>query len=110
MKLLVRLLLTTLTLLIVATYLPGITVDGFYSAFIAAIILGILNIFIKPILLILTFPITILTVGLFVFVINAALFAFAASFIDGFAVASFWYALLGSLIVTFVSTVANRYI
>lgn len=110
LKLITRLLLITLTLLVVAEYVPGITVDGFYSAFMAAVVIGLLNTIVKPILIILTFPITVLTIGLFVFVINAALFAFAASFIDGFAVASFWYAILGSVIVSIVSTVSNRYL
>lgn len=110
MNILARLLLTTLTLLVVATYVPGITVDGFYSALIAAIILGLLNLFVKPILIILTFPITIITVGLFVLVINTSLFWFTASFVDGFSVASFWHAFLGSLIVSVVSTVGNRYL
>lgn len=109
MKLLTKVLLTALTLLIVAEYVPGITVDGLYPAIIAAVILGLLNVFVRPILLILTFPITILTVGLFVIVINAALFWYAASFIDGFAVASFWSAFLGSLIVSIVSTISNRF-
>lgn len=108
-RLITRLLLITLTLLVVAKYIPGITVDGFYTAFIAAVVLGLLNTIVKPILIILTLPITIITIGLFVFVINALLFWFAASFIDGFAVASFWYALLGSLIVSVVSTIGNRY-
>lgn len=109
MKLLTKVLLTALTLLIVAEYVPGITVDGLYPAIIAAIILGLLNVFVRPILLILTFPITLITVGLFVFVINAVLFWYAASFIEGFAVASFWYALVGSLIVSVVSTISNRF-
>lgn len=110
MKIIVKLLLTTLTLLLVAEYVPGINVEGFYTALIAAIILGVLNIFVKPVLFILTFPITVLTVGLFVLVINAALFWFAASFLDGFSVTGFWPALIGSLIVTVVSTVGNRYL
>lgn len=110
MKLITRLLLTALVLLIVAEYIPGIEVDGFYSAVIAAVILGLLNGIVRPILLILTFPITIITLGLFVFVINASLFWFAATFIDGFEVAGFWYALLGSLIVSAASTLLNKYI
>ncbi len=109
MKLLTKVLLTALTLLIVAEYVPGITVDGLYPAIIAAIILGLLNVFVRPILLILTFPITLITVGLFVFVINAVLFWYAASFIEGFAVESFWYALVGSLIVSVVSTISIRF-
>lgn len=110
MKIIVKLLLTTLTLLLVAEYVPGISIEGFYTALIAAIILGVLNIFVKPVLFILTFPITVLTVGLFVLVINATLFWFASSFIDGFSVAGFWPAFIGSLIVTAVSTVGNRFL
>ena len=110
MKLITRLLLTALVLLIVAEYIPGITVDGFYPALIAAIVLGLLNLFVRPILVVLTFPITILTLGLFMFVINAALFWFAATFIDGFAVATFFHALLGSLIVSVASAVFNKYL
>ena len=110
MKLITKLALTTLTLLVVAKYLPGISIDGWYPALIAAVILGLLNLFVRPILILLTLPITILTIGLFVIIINAMLFAFAASFIEGFTVTSFGYAVLGSLIVSMVSTVANRYL
>jgi len=110
MKLITRLLLTALVLLIVAEYVPGITVEGFYPALVAAIILGLLNLFIRPILLILTFPITIITLGLFTFVINAALFWFAATFVDGFAVETFLHALLGSLIVSVASAALNKYL
>jgi putative membrane protein len=110
MKLVAKLLLTTLTLLIVATYVPGIEVDGFYPALIAAIIIGLLNLFVRPILIILTLPITLLTLGLFIVIINATLFWFAASFIAGFSVDTFWLALLGSLIVSAVSTLGNRFI
>jgi putative membrane protein len=110
MKLLTRLLLTSLVLLIVAKYIPGINVDGFYPAFMAAVILGLLNLFVRPILVLLTLPITLITLGLFMFVINATLFWFAATFIDGFAVETFWHALLGSLIVSVASSIANKYI
>jgi len=110
MKLITRLLLTALVLLIVAEYIPGITVDGFYPALVAAVVLGLLNLFVRPILVILTFPITIVTLGLFMFVINASLFWFAATFIDGFAVATFLHALLGSLIVSVASAAFNKYL
>jgi len=110
MKLITRLLLTTLTLLVVATYIPGISIEGFYPAIIAAVILGLLNLFIKPILFILTLPITVLTLGLFMLVINASLFWFAASFIEGFSVDTFLHALLGSLIVSVVSAVGSKHI
>jgi putative membrane protein len=110
MKFITRILLTALALLVVAAYVPGIAVDGLYPAMIAAVALGLLNVLVKPILVILTFPITVITIGLFLLVINAALFWFAASFIDGFAVAGFWPALIGSLVVSLISTIGNRYL
>jgi putative membrane protein len=110
MNIILRVLFNALGLLLIANVIPGIVVDGFYAAVIAAAILGILNAIIKPILFVLTLPITIVTLGLFAFVINAALFLFAASFIDGFAVANFWYALLGSFLMSLVSTVGSRFI
>ncbi|KXJ99770.1 MAG: Membrane protein of unknown function [Parcubacteria bacterium OLB19] len=110
MKLITKLLLTSLTLLVVAEYVPGIDIEGFYPALVAAIVIGLLNLFVKPILVLLTLPITIVTLGLFIVVINASLFWFAASFIDGFSVDGFWYAVVGSLIVSIVSAIGNRYI
>ncbi len=110
MKLITRLLLTTLTLLVVAAYVPGVHVEGLYPALIAAVVLGLLNLIVRPVLFILTFPITVLTIGFFVLIINASLFWFASSFIQGFTVDSFLAAFVGSLIVTVVSTLANRYL
>jgi len=110
MLLIYRLLFNTLGLLVIAEFVPGITIDDFYAALIAALVLGILNTIVRPVLFILTLPITILTLGLFTFVLNAALFLFAASFIEGFAVSSFWYALFGSLLMSFVSTLGSRFI
>jgi putative membrane protein len=108
MNLVTRLLATSLTLLLIAEYLPGFTVEGFYTALVASVILGLFNIFLKPLLVILTFPITILSLGLFTFVINAALFWFTTTIVDGFKVETFWHALLGSLIITFVSSLLNK--
>ena len=110
MTIILRVLFNALGLLLIANFVPGITVSGFYAAVIAAVILGVLNAIVKPVLLILTLPITIITLGLFSLVINAALFLFAASFIDGFAVESFWYALLGSLLMSIISTIGNKWI
>lgn len=110
MKIITKILLVAFVLLIVAEYVPGIVVEGVYPAIVASIVLGILNTLIKPILFVLTLPINILTLGLFTFVINASLFWFAASFIDGFSVTNFWYALFGSIIVTAASSFANRYL
>lgn len=107
MNILVHILITMLALFLVDYLIPGIEVESIYAALIAAVVLGLLSVFVKPILVILTFPITIITLGLFIFVINAVLFLFAASFIDGFSVQGFLPALLGSLLLSIVSTVAN---
>jgi putative membrane protein len=95
-------------LLLVARFIPGISIDSFTAAFFAALILGALNVSVKPLLAILTFPITFLTFGLFSFVLNAAMFGLAAYMVPGFAIAGFIPALLGSFIVTVVSTLAYR--
>lgn len=107
MKLLIRVLVGALSLLLVAEFIPGIQVDDIYTAIIAAIILGFLNLLVKPILILLTLPITILTLGLFMFVINASLFIFAASFIEGFTVDSFFSAIIGSLAVSVFNAIGN---
>ena len=110
MKIITKVLIAALALLLTAYLVPGIEVSGVYTAIIAAIILGVLNLFVRPILVILTLPVTILTLGLFVFVINAVLFLFVASFVDGFKVDGFWVALLGSLIVSVISTLGNKFV
>lgn len=110
MKIILKILIGALALLVAAYYVPGVSIDGFYIAAIAAVILGVLNFIARPILIILTLPITLLTLGLFIFIINAALFAFAASFIQGFSVDGFWAALLGSLLVSIVTTIGNKLI
>ncbi len=110
MVLITRVLLAALTLLLIAEFIPGIEITGAYPAIIAAIVIGLLNAVVRPILFVLTLPISILTLGLFIFIINAALFWFAASFIDGFSVTSFWSALIGSLIVSAVSALGSRFI
>lgn len=110
MQLLTRLFISALALLIVAYFVPAVTVDGLVTALIAAIILGLLNAVVRPILIILTLPVTIVTLGLFIFIINASLFWFAASFIEGFSVTSFWWALIGSVLVSIISTIGNKLI
>ena len=110
MTLLVRWMVNALALLLVAYLVPGIAVNSFYIALIVAVSLAIVNITIKPLLVILTLPINILTLGLFTFVINALCFWFVASFVDGFAVSGFLSAFIGSLLFSLVTTLANRYI
>jgi putative membrane protein len=98
MKILVRWLLLAAALLLVAHVYPGVVVGSFGSAMIAALVLGLLNTLLRPILVLLTLPVTVLTLGLFLFVINALMFYFAASMLNGFQVAGFGAALIGSLI------------
>lgn len=108
MKLLVKLIITALALLLVAYLVPGIEVASFYIALIVAVILGLLNLVIRPILVLLTLPINILTLGLFTFVINGLIFWFVATFIDGFEVAGFLAAVIGALVVSVVSWIGEK--
>ncbi len=98
MKILVRWLLLAAALLLVAHLYPGVVVQSFGAAMIAALVLGLFNAVLRPLLVLLTLPVTLLTLGLFLFVINALMFYFAASVIDGFSVRGFVAALIGSLI------------
>ncbi len=97
MKLIIRLLINAGFLLVAPYLISGLEVKSFYVAIITAIVLGVVNALIRPLLVALTLPINILTLGLFTFVINALLVMFVASFIQGFAVAGFWTAVLLSL-------------
>ena len=98
MKIVVRWLLLAAALLLVAQIYPGVVVTSFTSALIAAFVLGLFNTLLRPILVLLTLPVTVLTLGLFLFVINALMFFFAASVLQGFSVTGFWAALIGSLL------------
>lgn len=98
MKIIVRWLLLAAALLLVAYLYPGVTVKSFGTAMIAAFVLGLLNTLLRPVLVLLTLPVTVITLGLFLFVINALMFYFAASMLDGFNVAGFTAALIGSLL------------
>jgi len=104
MNLIIRLLINALIILGLAWALPGIGVESYWTALIVAIILGLLNIFIKPVLVILTIPVTILTLGLFLFVINALIIMLAGYLIDGFSVNGFWWALLFSILMTVLNS------
>jgi putative membrane protein len=97
-KILIRWLLLAAALLLVAEIYPGVSVSSFGQAMIAALVLGLLNTLVRPILVLLTLPVTVLTLGLFLFVINALMFYFAASVLAGFNVNGFVAALVGSLL------------
>ena len=105
MRLLLLWLLNALALLTVAYVLPGITVDGFMSALIAALVLGLINTILRPLLILLTLPITVFTFGLFILVINGLLFSFAGSVLNGFEVSGFWVGVLGALLYSIFSSV-----
>lgn len=110
MKFIARFLLSVLGLLIIAEYVPGISLEGIYVATISVLILAVLNAVVRPVLFILTLPITIITLGLFSFVINAFLFWFVASFVDGFTVEGFLAALLGSVLMTIINMLGSTWI
>lgn len=101
-KLLARLLINALAVMVVAYVVPGLGVDSFYTAVIVALVLAVVNVTLKPILLLLTLPITIVTFGLFAIVVNSLLFWWVGSFVQGFTVTHFTAALLGSLLVSVV--------
>jgi putative membrane protein len=107
MKLILTWLLAACALLLVAYVYPGVEVRSFPSALIAAAVIGLFNMLLRPVLVVLTLPVTVVTLGLFLFVINALLFWSAASVLDGFYVAGFWAALLGSVIYSVLMLAVN---
>ncbi|KAB1069736.1 phage holin family protein [Tamlana haliotis] len=107
MKLLLNLLLTALGVFVLANVLSGVHVDGYMTALIVAVILGLLNIFIKPILVIFTLPITVLTLGLFLLVINAFIILIAGNLISGFSVDGIWTAILFSILLSILESILH---
>ena len=110
MGLLLRWLILTSGIIIASYLLEGIHVTGFFSAFLAAALLGILNALFRPILILLTLPINILSLGLFTFVINALMLMMVSGVVSGFEVRGFWTALVGSLIISIISWLLNSFI
>ncbi|MBC8767146.1 phage holin family protein [Arenibacter sp. BSSL-BM3] len=105
MNLILRILLSAIAVVILAKILPGVGVDSYTTAIIVAIVLSLLNFIVKPILVILTLPVTILTLGLFLLIINAVIILLADYFIDGFQVNNIWWALLFSLLLSFLQSI-----
>ena len=105
MKLLLIWFLNALALLTVAYVLPGISVDGFTAALVAALILGLINTLLRPLLILLTLPVTVVTYGLFILVINGMLFWFAGTVLKGFEVSGLWYGIAGALLYSIISSV-----
>lgn len=110
MNYILKILLTAVAVLVIAYLLPGVVVEDYGTAIWVAFIVGILFSILKPILVILTLPVTILTLGLFLFVINAALILLANHWIDGFSVSGFWTALLFSILLSFFESVVQKLI
>ena len=105
MQILIHWLIATLAVAVTAYVLPGVSVSGFITAAVVALILGLINAFIRPLLIILTLPINILTLGLFTFVINAFLVMLTGWIVPGFSVNGFWWALLFSVVLSLVMMV-----
>jgi putative membrane protein len=107
MRLIIRLLVSALAVLIAARLIPGIEVNGYKGALIAAVVLGLFNVTIRPVILLLTLPLNLLTLGLFSWVINGFLFWIVGNILDGFKVHDFAAAFLGALLVTLLSWIVN---
>lgn len=108
MKLLLRLLVTAALVVLLSKILPGVVVTSFGTAVIVAVVLGLLNLFIKPILVILTLPVTVFTLGLFLLVINAIIILLCTNIVGGFAVDSFWTALIFSIILSVLQSITYK--
>lgn len=108
MKFLAKWIIVALVILTLPSFVPGIAITSFGTALLVALFFGILNAVVRPIILLIAFPITLITLGLFSFVVNAALFWWVGSFVKGFEVHGFVPALLGSLVVSVVSFFAHK--
>ncbi len=104
MNIILRIVISAIVAFALSYILSGVHIQSFITALVLAIVLGILNLFVKPILIILTLPITIFTFGLFLFVINALIILLAAKFVNGFRVDGFWWALLFSLLLSVLTS------
>lgn len=107
-KWLLKILVCSVNVFILAYILPGIYIMDFFTAIIVAVVLSLLDAVVKPLLILLTLPATILTLGLFLFVINAGIILLDAHFVHGFEVISFWYALLFGAVLSFFNSIVHR--
>jgi len=103
----IRTLITMLGLFLASRLIPGVGLDGAGNFIIAALLLGLANAFVRPVMFLLTLPLTIVTLGLFIFILNAAMFGLVAALLDNFYVSGFWSALFGAIIVSITSIVAS---
>jgi putative membrane protein len=105
MRLLARIVLLSIAVIVTSYLLPGVEIDSFFTALATALLIALLNTLVKPVLIILTIPVTIITFGLFLLVINASIIMMASSLLSGFHVNGFWYALLFSIILSGITAV-----
>jgi putative membrane protein len=105
MNIFLKVIISSLAVFLAAYLLPGIDVDNYLTAVLVAIVLALLNGFLKPVLIILTIPFTVFTLGLFLFVINAAMVLLAARFVDGFSVDGFWWAVVFSILLSILTSI-----
>lgn len=98
MKFVIRLLISAIALILVAYFIPGVSIDSFATVLLAALILGLINAFVRPIILILTLPINVLTLGLFTLIVNALMLWIVSVLLPGFSIVNFYQAILGALI------------
>jgi putative membrane protein len=110
MNTIIKILVTAVLVLVIDYFMSGITVSSFVTSIFVAVVLGLLNTFIKPILVFFTFPVTIVTLGLFLFVINALIIILCSKIVGGFAVDSFWTALFFSIVLSISQSITNRFI
>jgi len=103
MGFILRIIVYTLALLVAAHVVPGIRLDGLASALVAGLLLGLVNAIVRPVLVVLTFPITLLTLGLFLLVLNAFCLWLVSVFVAGFQVAGFWWGVLGAIVYSLIS-------
>ena len=107
MLVLARILLNGIAIIAAAYFVPGLALAGPGTALIAGLILGVVNVFVRPVLLVLTLPLTLVTLGLFIFVVNALCLGLTAALVPGFDIAGFWSMLFGALVVSVVSWILN---
>ncbi len=103
MMIIVQILIIAIAVIVTAAVLPGIQIKSFWTAVLVAIVLGLLNYFVSPVMVFLSIPITVVTFGLFLFVINALIILLASAIVGGFRVDGFWWALIFSIVLSFVT-------
>ena len=106
----IRMLIAMLGLYLASQIVPGVRLEGTGSFILAALLLGIVNVIVRPVAFLMTLPLTLLTLGLFLFVLNAAMFGLVAALLDNFSVSGFWAAVFGAIVVSLTSTVASWFV